>query len=145
MHIADHLLWASSGLRVIGRVLGGCGSHSGLVVEAVQIAARFLEVFYPFLGLIKKSNQQCDSCEIGELAWGSSVQIAYLGNHHMAIEGASTVCCSRPLNMRTDLGHHGGAKSHIGNEMAIHLAGVSVPLAHIAGMRVLEYDVNMKP
>ena len=76
-------------------------------------------------------------------AVGGIVQRAYLGDHHMAIKGTDTACCSRSLNMRTDLGDDRGAKSHIWNKVAVHLTGISVPLAQLE--RALEYDVNMKP
>lgn len=71
--------------------------------------------------------------------------MAYLGDHHVAIEGASPVGCARRLNVRTDLGHNGGAKRHVGNKVAVHLAGVSVPVGRLDSMRALRYNVNVKP
>ena len=48
---ASHLFGAGFGLRMIGRALGGCGCDGRFIVKAVKIAASFLEVFDPFLGL----------------------------------------------------------------------------------------------
>lgn len=53
--------------------------------------------------------------------------------------------CARPLDMRADLGDNGGAECHIGDEMAVHLADVSVPMAWEDNIRALEYNVNVKP
>lgn len=63
----------------------------------------------------------------------------------MAIEGADSMRCSRPGNMRTDLGHDRGAKGHVGDKVAIHLAGISVSTARLDSTGALEYDVDMKP
>lgn len=74
-----------------------------------------------------------------------SVRIAYLSDHHVAIEGPNAVRCCRPLNMRTDLGHNGGAKRHVWDKVAVHLAGVSASMARFDSTGALEYNVNMKP
>lgn len=73
--------------------------------------------------------------------------MAHLGDHHVAIESASAVGCARALNVGTDLGHNGGAKGHVGDKVAVHLTGVSVPLslARLDSMRALKYNVNVKP
>lgn len=73
--------------------------------------------------------------------------MAHLGDHHVAIESASAVGRAGALNVGTDLGHNGGAKGHVGDKVAVHLTGVSVPLslARLDSMRALKYNVNVKP
>lgn len=51
MNIGNELLWASLGLSVVFRILGGCRCDGGFVVEAVQVAASLLEFLYPFFRL----------------------------------------------------------------------------------------------
>lgn len=38
----------------------------------------------------------------------------------MAVKRAPAPGLGRPLDMRPDLGHDGGAKGHVGDEMAVH-------------------------
>jgi len=51
MDVSNQLFWASLGLGVVFRILGGCGCDGGFVVEAVEIAASLFEILYPFLRL----------------------------------------------------------------------------------------------
>ena len=51
MYESYHLFRTSLDIRVICRVLGGCGGDGGFIVEAVEITSGFLEILDPFLGL----------------------------------------------------------------------------------------------
>lgn len=110
-------------------------------MKAIQIAACLLEVLHPLLGLVK--HEVSAACPAGEI--GSGIQRAYLGDHHMAIKSALPARRTRPLDMRPNLGDDGSAKSHIRDKVAVHLAGVSVPVSNQGRMRALEYNVNVKP
>ena len=55
MYVLYHLFWTSLGIGMVFRVLGGCGSGDGFVMEAVQIAAGLLKFLDPFLRLEKHS------------------------------------------------------------------------------------------
>lgn len=52
MNVLDELLWACPLVTLSFRGLGGSGIDRRFIVEAVQIAARLLEVFDPFLWLL---------------------------------------------------------------------------------------------
>ncbi len=47
----NQLLGVGLSIRVLGGILGGCRRDGGLIVEAIKVAARLLEVLDPFLGL----------------------------------------------------------------------------------------------
>ena len=55
MDVLNHLFRAGLGLSMAVRVLGGCGCDGGFVVEAVEIATRFLKFLDPFLRLEDRS------------------------------------------------------------------------------------------
>lgn len=127
---------------MIGRILGGCGSDGGFVVKTIQIAACLLKVLYPLLRLVvRDSSAACPAAEIGS----GMQRERYLGDHHMAIESALAARCTRPLDMGPNFGDDGSAKGHVGDKVAIHLAGVSAPASKQGRMRALVYNVNVKP
>ena len=89
--VADELLWAGLCVRVALGALG-CRGEGGLVVEAVEVAAGLLELLDPLL---------------------------WLGDHHVAVEGAAAVLGARGLDVLADLGHDGRAEGDVGHEMAV--------------------------
>lgn len=44
----------------------------------------------------------------------------YLGDHHVAVEGALSVGFGGPVDVRTDLGDDWGAEGDVGHEVAVH-------------------------
>lgn len=72
-----------------GLCIGGKGS---LVVETVQVTAGILEILDPAF---------------------------WLGNHHVAVEGASAVGGGGLLDVGTDLCDDGGAKGDVGDKVAV--------------------------
>lgn len=78
-------------VAMAGRALCVRGEGS-LIVEAIEVTAGIFEVLDPAF---------------------------WLGNHHVAVEGASAVGGGGFLNVGPDLGHDWGAKGDIGDEMAI--------------------------
>ena len=52
---------------------------------------------------------------------GGRLLLTYLSDHHMAIESALALGVGGAVDMRPDLGDHGGAKGDVGHEVAIHL------------------------
>lgn len=68
-----------------------CGKGS-FVVEAVQVAASILKVLDPAF---------------------------WLGDHHVAVKGASAVGGGGLLDVRADFSNDGGAKGDIGHKVAI--------------------------
>lgn len=91
MDILDQRL----GVRLLVAVAGGalciCGEGS-LVMEAVQVTAGILKVLDPSFRL---------------------------GNHHVAVEGASTVGGGGLLDVGSDLGYDGGPEGDVGDEVTI--------------------------
>jgi hypothetical protein len=113
------------GLLVAGGLgrLGSCGIDGGLVVEAVQVAAGFLEILDPFFRLLEPVSR-CVLCRdpvvSARVFIHSSLSNPYLGDHHMAVESALSVGFSGPVDVRADLGDDGSAKGDVGHKVAVH-------------------------
>lgn len=111
------------GLLIAGSFggLGGGRVDGGFVVEAVQIAAGFLEVLDPFLRLLEPVSW----CILTSLATFRLVLllcsvVAYLSDHHVAVKGALSKGLGRLLYVRADLGDDGCSEGDVGDEVAVH-------------------------
>lgn len=85
-------------------------------MEAVQVAAGFLEILGPFLRLLEPVSLICLIRSRPIVPCPGS----YLGDHHVAVEGALSIGLGWPLNVRADLGDDGSAKGDVRNEVAVH-------------------------
>lgn len=120
--VLDELFRA--GLLVAGGFgrLGVGGIDGSLVVEAVQVAAGLLELLDPFFGYWSPS------VDVYLLVFPSSspssrnqhLSNPYLGDHHVAVEGAFSIGFSGPVDVRADLGDDRGAKGDVGHKVAVH-------------------------
>lgn len=100
------------------RALGGA-RESGLVVEAVEIAAGVLEFLHPLLGLwifgrtssahpvpSRRKREEIRSCR-------------YLGDHHMAVECSAPVVLGRLVYVLSDFSHDRRAECEVRHKVAI--------------------------
>lgn len=74
--------------------LGGRRGDGGFVVEAVEVTARLLEVFDPFLRLSSRYMCQWVFCELG-----GTGHYCHLCDHHVAVKGALAVGRRRTVDM----------------------------------------------
>jgi hypothetical protein len=116
------------GLLVAGGLgrFGSGGIDGGFVVEAVQVAASLLEILDPFLRLLE-SVSRCVSFVFFVLLCrpllprkSFFLSSPYLGDHHVAVEGALSVGFSGPVDVGTNLGDDGRAKGDVWHEVAVH-------------------------
>lgn len=89
----DQFLGRSLLIRLALGTVGGGGRYGGLIMEAVEIAARFLEVAHPPLRL-------CD--------------------HHVAVKSSFTMSIGGTVYVWPDLGNDGCSKRHVWHEVAVH-------------------------
>ena len=99
-------------------------------MEAVQIAAGLLEILDPFLRLLESvsrcvSSSCRNSCfrkSLSSLSFCLPVLLSgpYLGDHHVAVEGAFSVGFSWPVDVRANLGDDGSSEGDVRHEMAVH-------------------------
>ena len=119
MDVLDKLFRA--GLLVAGGFgrLGSSGIDCSLVVEAVQVAASLLKVLDPLLRLLEPvSRAFLVRTPVSDAS--TFLSSPYLGDHHVAVEGALSVGFSGPLDVRTDLSDDGSAEGNVGHEVAVH-------------------------
>ena len=120
MHISNHLFRAGLGLDMVCWILGGCRCDSGFVVETIEVAACFLEIFYPFLRLRQPPWVSRVFFNL-DRDIGKGHTLTYLGDHHMAVECALSLSHFGALDVGPDLGHHRRSEGHVGYEVAVHL------------------------
>lgn len=159
MDVADQLARAgATGGGVVGGIGGRDGREGGLVVEAVQVAAGLLELGDPTVRLGTTGQRGCVAGEEKRIKLGSARRTThctgagvvpaqrpreqpslttYLHDHHMAVKGAlaGRVDVLGALDERADLGDDGGAKGHVGDEVAVHDVDVQPvrALLHLEG------------
>lgn len=93
MYIPDQLPDARLFVTAFKGALSCRRVDSGFIVKAIQITACFLEVANPFL---------------------------WLGDHHVAVEGAATVGGGGCGDVGADCGDDWGAPCYVGDEVAVH-------------------------
>jgi len=120
--VLDELFRA--GLLVAGGFgrLGVGGVDGSFVVEAVQVAAGLLELLDPFLRLLEPVSRCLPfvSPSSSSSYRNRLLSSPYLGDHHVAVEGAFSVGFSGPVDVRADLGDNGSAKGDVGHKVAVH-------------------------
>lgn len=153
--VLDKLLRASFGITVSFGRLGGGGVDGGLVVEAVQVAAGFLEILDPFLWLLEPVSlltcvlfsRMKPSSHLHSVSFTSfrtcililpgifPSMVAYLSDHHVAVEGALAEGLCRSINVRANLGDDRSSKGNVGHEVAVHNVNVKPVCSLADGVR----------
>ncbi len=82
MNISDESLGVGLLVGLLLWALSGTG-EGGLIVEAVEVAASFLELLDPFLGLVSR-------CKL-HAVYSIPKDNSYLCDHHMTIKGATAM------------------------------------------------------
>jgi len=113
--VLDEFLGAGLLVGGSGGFFGSGGVYGGFIVEAVEITTSVLELLDPFLGLLAMVNMLF-SDEGLKVGWSWTD----LGDHHVAVEGTLSKGLGGLVDMRTDHGYYGSAKSHVGDEVAVH-------------------------
>lgn len=113
-------------------------------MEAIQVAARFLEVSNPSLGLDAQSVSRAVLSRLTAWrgvrekwaeVWGTggkagTIDKAHLCDHHMAVKGSPSIRAGGAVDVRTNFGDNRGAEGHVGHKMAVH----DVDLGRVSGI-----------
>lgn len=110
MNISDKSLGVSLLVGLLLWALGGTG-EGGLIVEAVEVAASFLELLDPFLGLASR-------CKL-DVVYSHSERYSYLCNHHMTIKGAPAMGLCGLIDVSSDGCDDRRTERNVGNKVAI--------------------------